>query len=59
MELHVTHRPFVFEYSEEEWESLRSQNATLKSEGRGEHRKYVSKAFSEQGVYIPTELKYV
>lgn len=43
---------FMFECSEEEWDSLRSQNVTLKKDGRGTHRKYVPKVFSEQGVYM-------
>ena len=43
---------FVFEVTEEEWVSLRSQNVTLNATGRGQHRKYLPKAFSEQGVYM-------
>ena len=43
---------FVFELTEEEWVSLRSQNVTLNATGRGQHRKYLPKAFSEQGVYM-------
>lgn len=43
---------FMFECSEEEWNSLRSQNVTLKTDGRGTHRKYVPKVFTEQGVYM-------
>lgn len=43
---------FMFECSEDEWSSLRSQNVTLKTDGRGAHRKYVPKVFSEQGVYM-------
>ncbi|MDD5385891.1 MAG: ORF6N domain-containing protein [Sulfuricurvum sp.] len=43
---------FMFECSEEEWNFLRSQNVTLKTDGRGTHRKYVPKVFSEQGVYM-------
>ena len=39
----------------EKWEPSRSQNATLKSNGRGQHRKYTPKAFSEQGVYMLEE----
>lgn len=41
---------FMFECSDEEWNFLRSQNVTLK--GRGEHRKYSPRVFSEQGVYM-------
>ena len=35
---------------EKEYESLRSQFATLKIQGRGQHRKYLPYAFTEQGV---------
>jgi hypothetical protein len=41
---------FMFQLSEGEAESLRSQNATLKRSGRGQHRKYLPYAFTEQGV---------
>lgn len=40
---------FMFQLSEKEYESLRSQTVTLKS-GRGSHRKYLPYAFTEQGV---------
>ena len=40
---------FMFELLKEEWESLRSQSATLKT-GRGQHSKYPPMAFTEQGV---------
>ena len=40
---------FMFELSREENDSLRSQIVTLKS-GRGQHRKYLPYAFTEQGV---------
>lgn len=40
---------FMFQITEEEVESLRSQIATLK-QGRGRHRKYLPHAFTEQGV---------
>lgn len=43
---------FMFECTEIEWESLRSQFATLDRASRGQHRKYLPKAFSEQGVYM-------
>ncbi len=39
----------MFQLTREEYESLRSQFATLKS-GRGKHRKYLPYAFTEQGV---------
>jgi len=38
---------FMFELAKEENDSLRSQNVTLK---RGQHSKYLSFAFTEQGV---------
>jgi len=37
---------FVFQLTQKEWSALRSQNATLK---RGQHRKYLPKAFTEHG----------
>ena len=40
---------FMFELTESEWRSLRSQFVTLET-GRGQHRKYKPKAFTEQGV---------
>jgi len=40
---------FMFQLSEDEDKSLRSQIVTLKA-GRGKHRKYLPYAFSEQGV---------
>ena len=38
---------FMFQLTQEEYASLRSQNVTLK---RGQHRKYFPYAFTEQGV---------
>ena len=40
---------FMFQLSVEEADFLRSQNVTLKL-GRGQHRKYLPYAFTEQGV---------
>jgi len=40
---------FMFELNENEYASLRSQIATIKS-GRGAHRKYLPNVFTEQGV---------
>ena len=40
---------FMFELTQAEFESLRTQFATLKG-GRGEHSKYMPFAFTEQGV---------
>jgi len=43
---------FWFELDNEEEKLLRSKFSTLKSKGRGRHRKYPIKAFTEQGVYM-------
>lgn len=40
---------FMLQLTSEEWERLRSQSETLKA-GRGQHRKYLPYAFTEQGV---------
>ena len=42
---------FMFALSQEEWESLRSQIATLKT-GRGQHRKYLPYVFTEHGALM-------
>ncbi len=48
---------FMFQLTPEEHESLRSQIVTLKS-GRGQHRKYCPRAFTESGVaMLSTVLK--
>lgn len=39
----------MFQLSAAEWSALRSQLVTLKA-GRGQHRKYLPYAFTEQGV---------
>ena len=41
---------FCFQLNEEEYDFLRSQFAILKTQGRGQHRKYLPYAFTEQGV---------
>jgi hypothetical protein len=41
--------PFAFRLTDTEWQSLRSQNATLK---RGKHRKYLPLAFTEHGAIM-------
>ncbi|MBC9797024.1 ORF6N domain-containing protein [Sinomicrobium weinanense] len=41
---------FMFELTQEEYNSLRSQVVTLKNTGRGKHSKYLPFAFTEQGV---------
>ncbi|RFO95453.1 hypothetical protein DIC66_18355 [Rhodoferax lacus] len=42
---------FMFQLSADEFDSLRSQIATLKS-GRGQHRKYLPYAFTEHGAIM-------
>jgi hypothetical protein len=42
---------FMFQISREEWDSLRSQFATLKT-GRGAHRKYLPHAYTEHGALM-------
>ncbi len=42
---------FMFQLSEEEYESLRSQIVTLEK-GKGQHRKYMPYVFTENGVYM-------
>lgn len=41
---------FMFILSKEEWESLRTQIASLKIIGRGQHTKYMPFVFTEHGV---------
>jgi len=41
---------FMFELNEEEYQSLRTQFATLERSGRGKHSKYLPFVFTEQGV---------
>lgn len=41
---------FMFQLTETEGDALRSQFATLNKKGRGQHRKYLPFAFTEQGV---------
>ncbi|MCK9459207.1 MAG: ORF6N domain-containing protein [Proteobacteria bacterium] len=41
---------FMFRLTDEESVSLRSQAVILKKSGRGQHRKYLPYAFTEQGV---------
>jgi ORF6N domain len=43
---------FAFQLSDDEAESLRSQFATLKIGGRGQHRKYLPYAFTEHGAIM-------
>ena len=41
---------FMFELTKKEYDSLRTQIATLKKSGRGQHSKYLPYAFTEHGV---------
>ena len=41
----------MFQLTEDEWKSLRSQTATLNKNGRGKHRKYLPRVFTELGVF--------
>ena len=41
-------KDFVFQLAQNEWDSLRSQNATLNKK-RGQHRKYLPYVFTEHG----------
>lgn len=43
---------FMFQLSDDEWTSLRSQNATLNDGGRGTHRKYLPFVFTEHGAIM-------
>jgi hypothetical protein len=42
---------FAFDLTSEEYQALRSQNATLDT-GRGRHRKYLPRAFTEHGALM-------
>ena len=43
---------YIFELENKEVISLRSKISTLKSNGRGQHSKYLPKAFTERGLYM-------
>ena len=43
---------FLFRLTAEEWASLRSQIVTLKTGGRGQHRKYLPRVFTEHGAIM-------
>ena len=43
---------YVFQLSRDESESLRSKFSTLKIPERGQHSKYLPKAFTEKGLYM-------
>lgn len=40
----------MFQLTQEEFESLRSQNVTLEGTGKGQHSKYLPYAFTQEGV---------
>ena len=43
---------YILELTEKEWDFLKSKISTLKSKGRGQHSKYLPKAFTEKGLYM-------
>jgi len=43
---------YILELSKEELDSLKSKISTLKNKGRGQHSKYIPKAFTEKGLYM-------
>ncbi|GHT10176.1 hypothetical protein AGMMS4956_01100 [Bacteroidia bacterium] len=43
---------YIIEVSKEEQNSLRSKFLTLKNQSRGQHTKYLPKAFTEKGLYM-------
>ena len=43
---------YIITLDSEEWDSLRSKYLTLNTSGRGQHTKYVPKAFTEKGLYM-------
>lgn len=43
---------YIISISSDEWNSLKSKISTLKNQGRGQHTKFVPKAFTEKGLYM-------
>jgi len=43
---------YIIFLSAEEWNSLRLKIFTLENNGRGQHTKYIPKAFTEKGLYM-------
>lgn len=43
---------FAFRLTQEEWAALRCQIGTLKTGGRGQHRKYLPQVFTEHGAIM-------
>ncbi len=49
-------KDFCFQLNESEFKSLRCQFVTLNNNGRGQHRKYLPYAFTEQGIAMLSAL---
>lgn len=47
---------FAFQLTDDEWLALRSQIVTLKSTGRGRHRKYLPWVFTEHGALMASTI---
>jgi hypothetical protein len=43
---------YLIDLTKDEYQALKSKISTLKSLGRGQHSKYLPKAFSEKGLYM-------
>ena len=43
---------YIISLTTEEWHSLRSKFSTLENLGRGQHIKYIPRAFTEKGLYM-------
>jgi len=43
---------YIINLASEEWDSLRSQIATLETNGKGQYTKYKPSAFTEKGLYM-------
>ena len=43
---------YIIELNNKEWDFLKSKISTLKNKGRGQHSKYLPKAFTEKGLYM-------
>jgi hypothetical protein len=50
---------YVLEISKEEYDSLRSKFLTLEKSGKGQHTKYLPKAFTEKGLYMLATIKEI
>jgi len=45
-------KEYIISLTTEEWNRLRSKNLTLNDSGRGQHTKYIPRAFTEKGLYM-------